>query len=154
MNAFFKVLFCYCPLEWRYHSRSMNNRINRLHKRCLWIVYNDKMSSFVDLWICRHTHKKYASYCHWNVHGATASFVTKMAHMCKIEKINVPEAFFHQKHLYIRESYNFDKFSCRYKPVARAQVPSNQEQWDGLRHFFSRNNGCFELKLSGNNFFL
>ena len=27
----------------------MNNKINRLHKRCLSIVYNDDTSSFVDL---------------------------------------------------------------------------------------------------------
>ena len=31
------------------HSRLMNNKINRLHKRCLSIVYNDDTSSFVDL---------------------------------------------------------------------------------------------------------
>ena len=31
------------------HSRLMNNKINRLHKRCLSIVYNDDASSFVDL---------------------------------------------------------------------------------------------------------
>ena len=27
----------------------MNNKINRLHERCLKIIYNDKTSSFVDL---------------------------------------------------------------------------------------------------------
>ena len=31
------------------HSRLMNNKINRLRKRCLSIVYNDDTSSFVDL---------------------------------------------------------------------------------------------------------
>ena len=43
MNAFFKAQFCYCPLVWMCHSRSMNNKINRLHERCLRIIYNDKL---------------------------------------------------------------------------------------------------------------
>ena len=29
MNAFFKAQFGYCPLVWMFHSRSMNNNINR-----------------------------------------------------------------------------------------------------------------------------
>ena len=29
-----------------FHSRTLNNKINRLHERCLRIVYNDKLSSF------------------------------------------------------------------------------------------------------------
>ena len=49
MNAFFKAHFSYSPLVWVYHSRSMNNKINRLHGRCLRIIYNDKTSSFADL---------------------------------------------------------------------------------------------------------
>ena len=49
MNAFFKSQFSYCPLLWMCYSLSMNNKINRLHERCLRIVYNDKTSSFVDL---------------------------------------------------------------------------------------------------------
>ena len=28
------------------HSRENNNKINRLHERCLRIIYNDKRSSF------------------------------------------------------------------------------------------------------------
>ena len=31
-----------------------------------------------------------------------ALFMIKMVHLCKTEKINVPEGFFHNKHLYIR----------------------------------------------------
>ena len=31
------------------HSRVNNNKINRLHERCLRIVYNDKQSSFNEL---------------------------------------------------------------------------------------------------------
>ena len=46
MNAFFKSQFSYCPLVWMCHNRTLNNRINRLHERCLRIIYNDKHSSF------------------------------------------------------------------------------------------------------------
>ena len=46
MNAFFNSQFNYCPLIWMRHSRENNNKINRLHERCLRIIHNDKRSSF------------------------------------------------------------------------------------------------------------
>ena len=46
MNALFNSQFNYCTLVWMRHSRENNNRINRLHERCLRIIYNDKRSSF------------------------------------------------------------------------------------------------------------
>ena len=46
MNAFLNSLFNYCTLILMCHSRENNNKINRLHKRCLRIIYNDKRSSF------------------------------------------------------------------------------------------------------------
>ena len=49
MNAFFKSQFSYCPLVWMFHSRTLNNRIHKLHERCLRIIYNNKVSSFEDL---------------------------------------------------------------------------------------------------------
>ena len=49
MKAFFKAQPSYCALVWMCHNRLMNNKINRLHERCLRIIYNDKTSSFVDL---------------------------------------------------------------------------------------------------------
>ena len=49
MNSFFSSQFNYCPLVWMCHSRLINNKINRLHERCLRIVYSDKKSSFEDL---------------------------------------------------------------------------------------------------------
>ena len=48
MNAFFKSQFSYCPLSWMFHSRTLNSKTNRLHKRCLRIIYNDNTSSFTD----------------------------------------------------------------------------------------------------------
>ena len=49
VNAFFMAQFNYCPLIWMCHNRMYNNKINRLHERCLRLIYNDKRSSFEDL---------------------------------------------------------------------------------------------------------
>ena len=49
MNAFSKSQFSYCPLIWMCHSRTNNNKINRLHERCLRIIFSDKQSSFETL---------------------------------------------------------------------------------------------------------
>ena len=49
MKAFIESQFSYCPLTWMFHSRKLNNRINRIHKRALNIVYKDPTSSFEDL---------------------------------------------------------------------------------------------------------
>ena len=46
LNAFFKAQFNYCTVVWMFHSRSLNNKISRLHERCLRIIYNDKHSNF------------------------------------------------------------------------------------------------------------
>ena len=48
MNAFFISQFNYCPVIWMCHSRPLNNKINRLHERCLRIIYNDKTSTFKE----------------------------------------------------------------------------------------------------------
>ena len=49
VNAFFYSQFNYCQLVWMCHNRTNNNKINRLHERCLRLIYNDKKSSFKDL---------------------------------------------------------------------------------------------------------
>ena len=49
MKSFFRSQFNYCPLIWMCHSRTNNRKINRLHERCLRIIYNDKQSSFIRL---------------------------------------------------------------------------------------------------------
>ena len=45
MNAFFDSQFNYCPLIWMFHSHNLNNKISRLHERCLRVIYNDKVSN-------------------------------------------------------------------------------------------------------------
>ena len=49
MNTFVESQFNYCSLIWILHSRTLNNKINRLHKRALRIVYSDYTSSFNTL---------------------------------------------------------------------------------------------------------
>ena len=49
LKTSFISLFNYCPLIWLCHSRAKTNKINRLHERCLGIIYNDKVSTFEQL---------------------------------------------------------------------------------------------------------
>ena len=46
MKAFIESQFGYCPLIWMFHSRTLNNKIYRLHER---LVYKDNKSSFREL---------------------------------------------------------------------------------------------------------
>ena len=49
MKAFYESLFSYCPLIWIFHSRGLNNEINRIHERVLRITFNDKPSTLQEL---------------------------------------------------------------------------------------------------------
>ena len=49
MKAFIESQFSYCSLIWMFHSRTLNNRINKLHERALRLVYKDYVSSFEQL---------------------------------------------------------------------------------------------------------
>ena len=51
VNAFFSSQFNYCSLIWMCHNRTYNNKINRLHERCLRLIYNDKQSFFEEILI-------------------------------------------------------------------------------------------------------
>ena len=48
-NAIISSQFNNCPLIWLCHSRSLNNRINRIQERALRIVFSDYISSFDEL---------------------------------------------------------------------------------------------------------
>ena len=65
MNAFCKSQFNYCPAVWIFHNRSLNNKINRLHERCLRIIYNDKHSNFEKLLVKDNS----VSIHHSNIHA-------------------------------------------------------------------------------------
>ena len=49
MNCFFQSQFSYCWLVSMCDSRTINNKTNHLHGRCLRVIYNDKISSFKEL---------------------------------------------------------------------------------------------------------
>ena len=49
MKAFFMAQFSYYLLILMFHSRTLNNEINKLHEPCLRIVYGDNTSSFEEL---------------------------------------------------------------------------------------------------------
>ena len=49
LRAFIESQFSYCPLIWMFHSRTLNNKINRLHEKALRIVYGDYKSKFDEL---------------------------------------------------------------------------------------------------------
>ena len=49
-NAFITSQFSYCLLVWVFHSRTLNNQINKIHEKLLRLVYkNATFSSFDDL---------------------------------------------------------------------------------------------------------
>ena len=49
VSSFFNPQFNFCPLIWMFHNRIIRNKINRLHGRCLHLLYVDKSSSFEKL---------------------------------------------------------------------------------------------------------
>ena len=50
-KPFIESQFKCCPLVWMFHARQINDKINKLHKRALKIVYNDTVTSFEDFLI-------------------------------------------------------------------------------------------------------
>ena len=49
MRTFIQSQFNYCPLVWMFHSRTLNNKINKLHERALRLVYKNEDSTFDEL---------------------------------------------------------------------------------------------------------
>ena len=49
MKAFITSQFNYCPLIWMFHSRQLNNRINKINERALRLAYKDNKLNFNDL---------------------------------------------------------------------------------------------------------
>ena len=47
MNVLITSSF-YCRLVWMSHSRTMNNRINKIHKKALRLVYKDEINLSLD----------------------------------------------------------------------------------------------------------
>ena len=74
MKAFIESHFNYCPLILMFHSRIMNNKINRIHERALRLVFHDLSPSIMKLFsILRKIF--YATL------GHTVNFTVEMEHM-------------------------------------------------------------------------
>ena len=48
-KAFVTSQFNYCPLIWKFHSKELNNRINRIYEQALRLLYQDDILSFAKL---------------------------------------------------------------------------------------------------------
>ena len=49
ITAFIESQFNYCPLLWMFHSKGLNDKINKMHARALRLVYKDKNLTFDQL---------------------------------------------------------------------------------------------------------
>ena len=47
MSAFITSQFSYCTLVWMSHSKTMNNRINKIHEKALRLVYKDETNDLL-----------------------------------------------------------------------------------------------------------
>ena len=87
MKAFIESQLSYCPLIWMFHSRTMNNKINRIHERALRLVYSDHVSSFDELlkkdrsFSTHHRNIQSLSIEHYNFfHGLSPSIMKNVFH--------------------------------------------------------------------------
>ena len=49
LSSFVHSHFSYAPLAWLFHSRKINNMINKVHKKALRLLYKDENSTFEQL---------------------------------------------------------------------------------------------------------
>ena len=68
-------VFSYCPLFRMCHSKTLINKINRLHERCLRLICNNKHSKF---------HELFKKHCSASIHTRNLQFfVTEMYKLAK-----------------------------------------------------------------------
>ena len=48
MKSFVTSQFGYYPLVWMFHSKGLNNRINKIHTRALRLVFEEHNSTFQE----------------------------------------------------------------------------------------------------------
>ena len=71
MKSFINSQFNYCPLVWMFYSRYLNNKIKKLQKGALRMVYNHQTSTFEEFTrkgqICNHPSQEYSCVSNGNV---------------------------------------------------------------------------------------
>ena len=50
MKALSASQFNFCPLIWIFHSRQLNNRINKKHEKAVRLVDKDNKLNFMTSW--------------------------------------------------------------------------------------------------------
>ena len=58
ISAFINAQFGYCPLVWMFHSRKLNNRINKIHEKSFRLVYKVKNTSFNEFLSMNNVHHR------------------------------------------------------------------------------------------------
>ena len=51
MKSLFWSQLTYCLLVWMFHSRTVNNKINHMHEKCLRIICNHKNLSYKNFFV-------------------------------------------------------------------------------------------------------
>ena len=95
--------FNYCQLVWISYYRTETNKINRLHKRCLRLIYNDKKSSLEELLEINSSVSIQDRYL-----GALG---TKMCHIYHEISTSITKEIFTIRH---QNQYNFRNWSDSY----------------------------------------
>ena len=85
-----------------FHSRILNNKIKRLHKRCLKIIYNDKLSTFEEL-----LHKDNSVSIHHNNIHALATEMYKVVNVTSPEIMNEVSKKKSNSHYNLRHTSQF-----------------------------------------------
>ena len=142
MNAFFKAQFNYCPIIWMFHSRSLINKINRLHERCLRIIYKDRHSNFEKL-----RNKDNSVSIHYNnIHGLAIELY-KIANdmspkiMSKVFKLKDTPCYYLRHTLQfstdpIHSAYNETESASYLEPKIWKKIPAevkNKKSLDGFK---------------------
>ena len=105
MKTLIESQFNHCPLIWMFHSRAMNNKINRIHEKALKLVYSDHVIYFHQLLkkdrsfsIHHRTIGSLAIELYKFFHGLSASTMKNIFHF----NINIPYNLRSRNELYSR----------------------------------------------------
>ena len=111
-----------------FHNRSLNNKINRLHERCLRIIYNDKHSNFDELLI-----KDNSISIHYNNIPTLAIEMYKVANGMPPEIINDIFKLRENTHHNLRHTsqFLFDPIHCVFNVVKQHRT-WHQKFWEQI----------------------
>ena len=122
MQAFIQSQFGYCLLVWMFHSRKLNNRINKIHEKSLRVVYDDKISTFSELLEKDNYFTKGTSRCaHKCTHKPCTHVHTQAMHKCAHTCIHKQCTHVHTQVMHTR-AYTSHALMCTYKPCTNVHT--------------------------------